>query len=74
MRWAIVSTKAIVANGYSLVPEHYLGPSKVQAAREVMVSLGQLKRAQKRLQAARRAHDQVKDLPDGQVKVQEDGG
>ena len=40
-------------------------------AREVAVSSAQLKRAQKRLQAARRAHDQVKDLPDGQVNILE---
>ena len=70
MRWAMVSTKTI-ANGGSLLPSHYLGPSKTQAAREVMVSLGQLKRAQKRLHQAQREYGKVKDLLDGRVSVQE---
>lgn len=71
MRWASVSTTAIKANGHDLLPERYLGPSKPQAAREVMTALGQLKRAQKRLHEAQRAYDQVKDLADGQVNVRE---
>ena len=71
MRWASVSTKTIAANGGSLLPAHYLEPSKTQAAREVLVSLGQLKRAQRRLHAAQRAYDKVKDLPDGRVQLRE---
>jgi hypothetical protein len=63
----------------SLLPSHYLGPSEVQAKRELEQAQLQFARAEKRLARARRRHEQAKKLPDGQVAVfdvyqEENGG
>jgi hypothetical protein len=53
----------------SLLPSHYLGPSAVQAKRELEQAQLQFARAEKRLARARRRHEQVEKLPAGRATV-----
>jgi len=68
MRYALVPSRMVERFG-SLLPEHYLGPSEVQAARELEQAQRQFARAETRLARARRRHEQAKKSPDGQVAV-----
>jgi len=68
MRYALVSSRVVERFG-SLLPSHYLGPSEVQAARELEQAQRQFARAETRLARARRRHEQAKKSPDGQVAV-----